>query len=79
MFPRGSIRHAVARYGDNWGIALEPPPSSEDCNPVFRAERHDAEIVKRCADMRFGANQIDRGTVWDPRVWIGVPLTERCA
>ncbi len=77
-FPPGSIRRAVADYGDNWGIALEPPPSSEECNPVFRAERHDADVMRRCY-APFGANQQDRGTVWDPRVWIGVPLVERAA
>ncbi len=76
-FPFGSVRQAVAALGDNWGLAFDPMPHEERANHVFRCERHDYEIVKRCTDMRLGANQIDRGTVWDPRIWVGVPLTER--
>ena len=72
-FPPGSIRRAVAVHGDNWALSQEP--SDEDVsapNWAFRAERHDAEIMKRCA-----LNLADRRTIYDPRVWIGIPLVER--
>jgi len=74
QFPVGSIRRAVAVFGDAWGLVLDPPIGAGTTpNPVFRAERHDADVMRRCAIT------MDRGTVWDPRVWIGVPSTERPA
>lgn len=79
-FPPGSVRFAVAVLGDAWGLTFDPRLDDvTTLNPVFRAERHDHDVMRRCSAMRYGANQIDRGTVWDPRVWIGVPLTERSA
>jgi hypothetical protein len=73
-FPFGSVRQAVAALGDNWGLAFDPMPHEERANHVFRAERQDAEVMIRC-HCRIS----DRGTAFDPRVWIGVPLTERPA
>jgi hypothetical protein len=74
QFPVGSIRRAVAVMGDNWGLAFDPMNAAATrYNEVFRAERHDADVMRRCAIT------MDRGTVWDPRVWIGVPSTERPA
>lgn len=72
-FPFGSVRQAVAALGDNWGLAFDPMPHETRPNHVFRCERHDAEIMKRCSIT------MDRGTAFDPRVWIGVPSTERPA
>ena len=72
-FPQGSIRHAVATMGDNWGLFQEPTAADMTTpNWAFRVERADAEIMKRCA-----TNLADRGTIFDPRVWVGVPLIER--
>jgi hypothetical protein len=38
---------------------------------VIAAELEDADVMRRCAIT------MDRGNEFDPRVWIGVPLTER--
>jgi hypothetical protein len=72
-FPPGSIRAAVAQYGDIWAMAFEPDDDDAALTPNwwFRAERHDAAVMNRCS------LTMDRGTAFDPRVWIGVPLTER--
>ena len=72
-FPFGSTRQAVAALGDAWGLAFDPWPHEDRLNPVFTAERHDAAVMNRCSIT------MDRGTAFDPRVWIGVPLTERAA
>lgn len=73
-FPFGSVRQAVAALGDAWGLAFDPMPHElERYNEVFRAERHDADVMKRCS------MTMDRGTAFDPRVWIGVASTERPA
>jgi hypothetical protein len=73
-FPVGSVRWAVAVLGDAWGL-MSDPPLGDMVNPnsVFRAERHDHDVMRRCSI------SMDRGTSFDPRVWIGVPLTERSA
>lgn len=78
-FPVGSIRAAVAQYGDIWAMAFEPDDDEAALKPnwVFRCERHDVEVMRRCSETRIGVMASDRGTAWDPRVWIGVPLTER--
>ena len=77
-FPQGSIRRAVAVMGDNWGMQFEASELDVSSpNYVFRCERHDADVMRRCATT--GGWQLERGTIWDPRVWIGVPLTERHA
>jgi hypothetical protein len=73
-FPAGSIRRAVAVMGDNWGMQFEPSELDVSSpNHVFRCERHDDDVMRRC-----GAT-MDRGSIYDPRVWVGVPLTERAA
>jgi hypothetical protein len=77
-FPLGSIRYAVATLGDNWGLSQEPSAADMTTpNWAFRVERADADVMRRAS--RSGGWQLERGTIWDPRVWIGVPLTERCA
>jgi hypothetical protein len=77
-FPQGSIRRAVAVYGDNWALSQEPTDDDVSApNWAFRVERADADVMRRAA--RSGGWQLERGTIWDPRVWIGVPLTERHA
>lgn len=72
-FPIGSVRHAVAVFGDNYGVAFDDPDSPH-CNQRFASERRDTDVMRRC-DYRLH----DRGTAFDPRVWIGVPLVERPA
>lgn len=75
MTPVITIRAAVVTAGDDWALAL----ATQHAESHMRAERHDAEILRRCSDTRIGVMAADRGTVWDPRVWIGVPLLERAA
>jgi hypothetical protein len=76
-FPPGSIRQGVALFGDNWALYTRRPTRDGLVVPnlVIAAEVEDADVMRRCATS--GGWQLDRGTVWDPRVWIGVPLTER--
>ncbi len=73
-FPEKSFRRAVADYGDTWA---EPRTVSDiDLWVMYetrRAELRDADVMRRCAIT------MDRGTAFDPRVWIGVPSTERPA
>lgn len=71
-FPAGSVRAAVARWGDNWPLAFEDP-ASQASNEHFGAEIRDGWIMERCT---FTPH---RGTELDPRVWIGVPWLERSA
>lgn len=72
-FPRGSVRAAVARYRDHWrgdfvhkadGFAL-------DGETVSRAQCRDLAVMQRASDREY------HGTLWDARVWSGVPLGER--
>lgn len=70
MMPATTIRAAVVTAGDDWALAL----ATQHAEAQMRAERHDAEMMQRCA-----SNLLDRGTAFDPRVWVGVPLLERTA
>jgi hypothetical protein len=74
-FPPGSIRQGVALFGDSWCLYTRRPTRDGLVvpNPVIAAEVEDADVMRRCSIT------MDRGNEFDPRVWIGVPLTERQA
>lgn len=72
-FPRGSVRAAVALYRDHWrgyfvhkasGYAL-------DGETVSRVQCRDLAVMQRASDREY------HGTLWDARVWSGVPFGER--
>lgn len=74
-FPPGSIRQGVALFGDHWCLYVRGARRDGRVlpHPVIAAEVEDAYVMRRCSIT------MDRGTAFDPRVWIGVPLTERQA
>lgn len=44
-FPAGSIRLAVARFGDNWAVAFDDL-TVDSHNPHFRAELRDIAVMR---------------------------------
>lgn len=72
-FPPGSVRAAVAHEGDSWRSAFFDRRGGYmlDGERVPRAAARDLAIMQRAAETR------DRGTLWDARVWSGIPFGER--
>lgn len=71
--PAGSVRAAVTRYGDEWRdmIPRRFDGYARDGETVSRAQCRDMAVMQRASETR------DRGTIWDERVWSGVPIAAR--
>lgn len=72
-FPRGSVRAAVARQRDHWRSEFyhREHGYSLDGETTSRAQARDLAVMQRACDREY------HGSLWDARVWSGVPLAVR--